>query len=72
MSPGQWSWGEQFVNAQPKAFGNLFEGKQTGVLLDPKLVKLIQFIPNVARFSGFFLCPPASMPEFSQTRPEPD
>jgi hypothetical protein len=53
------------MNAKPKAPGNLFKGKQTGVLLYTKLVKLIQFIPDVARFSGFLLCPPESMPQFS-------
>jgi hypothetical protein len=60
------------VDAQPEALGDSFKSKQTGVLLNPKLVKLIQLIPNVARFGGLFLGPAASQPEFPQTLPEPD
>jgi hypothetical protein len=72
VNPAQWSWGEQLVNAQPKALGNSFKRMQTRVLLNPKLVKLIQLIPNAAGFSGFFLCPSASQPKFPQSGLEYD
>jgi hypothetical protein len=60
------------VNPEPKALGDFLKGKQTGVLLNPELVKLIQLIADVARLRSFLLGPPASVPEFSQTPLEPD
>ena len=60
------------MNAQPKTPGDLFQRQQTGVLLDPKLVKLIQLVPDAAGLRRPFLRPPAGLPQLPQPLPEPD
>jgi hypothetical protein len=55
------------MNPKPEAPGNLLERGQTGVSFDPKLVELIEFISDAASLGGLFLCPPAGLPQFSQS-----
>ena len=71
-SAGPGSRGEQFVNPQPEAPGNLLERGQTGVSFDPELVELIELISDAASFRGLFLCPPAGVPQLAQSFAECD
>lgn len=48
---------------QPVTSGDFFEGEKAGVLLYPKLVKLIELVADSTVFCGVFLRPPPRLAE---------
>lgn len=57
---------QQLVRFKPKSMRNLLQRQQTGIRLNPKLVKLIKLVADTAGFGSLLLCPTAPPPQFAK------
>lgn len=62
---------QQLVQFEAKSMRNLLQRQQTGIRLNPKLVKLVELVADTAGFGGLLLCPTAPLPQFAKPSAEP-
>lgn len=62
---------QQLVQFKAKSMRNLLQRQQTGIRLNPKLVKLVELVADTAGFGGLLLCPTAPLPQFAKSSAEP-
>ena len=57
---------EQFVKFQSVTTGNLFKGDKAGIVLNPKLVKLVELVADTTLFGGLLLRPATGFSQFTK------